>query len=145
MNFTTEIMIEEYLNEQSFTCPECGHKFKSKWKNKAKCSKCGASCEMNEAPIAAKGWSQKSIEKFGKTIGKSPKEKGFFDACVKRMEPKMGEKAKGFCASIKDAAYGSPNWRGKGKSKKEVESDTKKSKFPKYKQLPSRRNKKRKK
>jgi hypothetical protein len=41
------------------------------------------------------------------------------------------EKAKGFCASIKDAAYGSPNWRGKDKSKEDVEKDTKKIKFKK--------------
>jgi DNA-directed RNA polymerase subunit RPC12/RpoP len=148
MKFFIELMMEEYLNEQSFTCPKCGHKFESEWKGKAKCKKCGTQCKMsesiNEAPIAAKGWSQKSIEKFGKTIGKGPKEKGFFDACVKRMEGKMGDKSKGFCASIKDAAYGSPNWRGKGKSKKEVASDTKKKRFPKNKQLPTRRNKKKK-
>ena len=82
---------------------------------------------LNEAPIAAKGWDKSSIEKFGETIGKDPKEKGFFDACVKRMEGKEGfdkEKAKGFCASIKDAAYDDPHWRGKGKTKKEVEKDT---------------------
>lgn len=82
---------------------------------------------LNEAPIAAKGWDKSSIEKFGETIGKDPKEKGFFDACVKRMEGKEGfdnEKARGFCASIKDAAYDDPHWRGKGKTKKEVEKDT---------------------
>ena len=131
MKFFTELMIDEYLNEQSFTCPECGKKFKSKWKNKAKCSSCGAKCKVNEAPIASKGWTQSSIEKFGKTIGKSPTEKGFFDKCVSRMESKMGDQAKGFCASIKDAAYGSPNWRGKGKTKKQVKSDVKKDKFKK--------------
>ena len=135
MKFFIEMMMEEYLNEQSFTCPECGHKFKSKWKGKAKCKKCGAQCQMseslNEAPIASKGWTQSSIEKFGKTIGKSPTEKGFFDKCVSRMESKMGDQAKGFCASIKDAAYGSPNWRGKGKTKKQVKSDVKKDKFKK--------------
>ena len=98
MKFTTEIMINEYLNE---------------------------------APIASKGWTQKSLEKFGETVGKSPTDKGFFDKCVSRMEPKMGEQAKGFCASIKDAAYGSPNWRGKGKTKKQVKQDVKKDKFPK--------------
>ena len=90
--------------------------------------------EVSEAPIASKGWTQKSIAKFGKTIGKMPKEKGFFDACVARMEGRMGERAKGFCASIKDAAYGSPMWRGKGKTKKEVKTDVKKKRFEK--QLP---------
>lgn len=137
MDFNTEIMIYEYLNEQTFKCPNCSSKFKSKWKDMVKCKKCGASCEkVNEAPIAAKGWTKKSIEKFGKTIGKSPTEKGFFNACVKRMNSKMGDKSKGFCASIKDAAYGSPNWRGKGKSEKKVKLDTKRDKFSR--QLPSK-------
>jgi len=61
--------------------------------------------ELDEAPLASKGWTQKSIEKFGKTIGKDPTEHGFFDACVSRMESKEGfdkDKAKGFCAAIKD-------------------------------------------
>ena len=85
--------------------------------------------EINEAPIAAAGWTDKSVSKFGKTIGKGPKEHGFFDACVARMEGRMGDKTKGFCASLKDTAYGSPMWRGKGKTKKEVQSDIKKKKF----------------
>ena len=97
---------------------------------------------LNEAPIASKGWSQKSVAKFEKTIGKKADEKGFFDACVSRMEPKMGERAKGFCAAIKDAKHGSSHWRGKGKSEKEAKADAKKHQYPKYKQLPSRRNKK---
>lgn len=89
---------------------------------------------LNEAPIASKGWTDKSIAKFGKTIGKDPTEHGFFDACVSRMQGKEGfdsEKAKGFCASIKDAAYGSPNWRGKDKSKKEIKAGVKKDRFKK--------------
>jgi|GEM_PF-2774454 hypothetical protein len=89
---------------------------------------------LKEEPIGAKGWTQTSLKKFGDTIGIDPKEKGFFDACVLRMKGKEGfddEKAKGFCASIKDAAYGSPNWRGKDKSKEDVEKDTKKIKFKK--------------
>ena len=90
-----------------------------------------------EAPIAAKGWTQDSISKFEKTIGKDADEHGFFDACVSRMEGKEGfdkEKAKGFCASIKDAKYGSAYWRGKDKSKKDIKKDTKEKKFKK--QLP---------
>jgi hypothetical protein len=89
---------------------------------------------INEAPIAAKGWDSSSVEKFGETIGKAPTEKGFFDACVKRMSNKEGfdeEKAKGFCASIKDKAYNSPNWRGKGKSEKEAKKDTQKDQYKK--------------
>ena len=80
---------------------------------------------INEAPIAAKGWTDKSIEKFGKTIGKAPGEKGFFDACEKRMSKHMGEKAKGFCAAVKDRHYKSPMWRGKGKTEDQVKKDTK--------------------
>ena len=94
--------------------------------------------KLDEAPIQAKGWSQKSVEKFGKTVGKSPTEHGFFDACVSRMSPKEGfgkDKAKRFCASIKDAAYGSAMWRGKGKPKKEIAKQTKAKQFPKGKQL----------
>ncbi len=86
---------------------------------------------LNEAPIASKGWTDKSIEKFGKTIGKAPGEKGFFDACVKRMEGKMGEQAKGFCAAIKDKHYSDPHWRGKGKTKKQVMKDTKEKQYDK--------------
>lgn len=94
--------------------------------------------EINEAPIKAKGWTQESIKKFAETIGKEPTEHGFFDACVSRMEGKEGfdkEKAQGFCASIKDAAYNSPYWRGKGKSKEEIEKQTKKKKFPKSERM----------
>jgi hypothetical protein len=94
---------------------------------------------LNEAPIGAKGWTQKSVEKFGKTIGKSPKETGFFDACVKRMKGKKGfdeDKAKGFCASLKDASWGSAYWRGKDKPKKEIKRDVKERPFKK--QLPKK-------
>lgn len=75
-----------------------------------------------------KGWDRNSILKFAKTLtketGKSPKDKGFFEDCVKKMEKHMGEGAKGFCASIKDEAYNSTYWRGEDKSKKEAEKDT---------------------
>jgi len=89
---------------------------------------------MNEAPIGTAGWTDKSVEKFGKTIGKDAKEKGFFDACVSRMSGKEGfdaEKAKGFCAAIKDKAHGSTYWRGKDKSKKEVSTATKEHPYKK--------------
>ena len=82
---------------------------------------------LNEAPLAAKGWTDSSIKKFEKTVGKKADEHGFFDACVSRMKGKMGEQAKGFCASIKDFRYDSPMWRGKGKSKKQIKKDVKKN------------------
>lgn len=87
---------------------------------------------LNEAPLAAKGWDASSVEKFGKTIGKDPTEHGFFDACVARMSGKEGfdeQKAKGFCASIKDKAYDSTHWRGKGKSKKDIKKDVKENPY----------------
>ena len=87
--------------------------------------------DLNEAPIAAKGWTDKSISKFEKTIGKKADEKGFFDSCVKRMEGKMGEQAQGFCASLKDKKYGDPRWRGKGKTKKQAKKDTKNKQYEK--------------
>jgi hypothetical protein len=89
---------------------------------------------LNEAPIQTKGWTKQSLEKFGKTIGKMPDEKGFFEACVMEMKGKEGfdeEKAKGFCGSLKDSWFDSPMWRGKGKTEKEVEQDVKKKKFTK--------------
>ena len=106
MKFFEELMIEEYLEEET----------------------------LSEAPIGSKGWTQKSVEKFGKTIGKSPQDKGFFDACVKRMEGKKGfdkEKAQGFCASIKDKSFDSTYWRGKGKTKKETKKDVKEHPYKK--------------
>jgi len=89
---------------------------------------------LNEAPIASKGWTMESIKKFEKSVGIKADEKGFFNTCVLKMKNKDGfdsEKAEGFCASIKDAKSGSPMWRGKGKSEKEVKQDTKHNKFKK--------------
>jgi hypothetical protein len=72
--------------------------------------------ELNEKALQAAGWDDDSVEKFGKTVGKSPKDHGFMDACIKRMEKKSGwdkEKAGGFCASIVDKAKGTTDWRKK--------------------------------
>ena len=72
--------------------------------------------ELSEKAIEAAGWGKKSVEKFGKTIGKSPSEEGFFDACVIRMSPKKGwdkEKASGFFARLFDTAKVSTKWRVK--------------------------------
>jgi len=72
--------------------------------------------EMSEKAIEAAGWGKASVEKFGRTIGKSPQKHGFFDACVSRMSPKKGwgkEKAEGFCARLIDTAKGTTKWRGK--------------------------------
>ena len=78
-----------------------------------------------------KGWTQKSVKKAGKTIAKdvgdkSPKEKGFFDKCVKKMRGDVKD-PEGYCAAIKDEAYkksrgdkAAAYWRGKGKTEKEA-------------------------
>ena len=73
---------------------------------------------LNETP---KGWSKDSVEKFAKTIGKSSaKDEGFFSACVARMKKHDMKDPEGFCADLKDKAWGTTMWRGKGKKKSEV-------------------------
>lgn len=70
--------------------------------------------ELSEKAIEAAGWGKESVKKFGQTIGKSPTEHGFFDACVVRMSPKKGwgkDKAEGFCARLIDTAKGTTKWR----------------------------------
>jgi len=66
-----------------------------------------------------KGWSKKSVKKaartLGKTVGKAPESKGFFDKCVARMKKHM-DNPEGYCASLKDETFGSTYWRGKDKS-----------------------------
>lgn len=72
--------------------------------------------DLNEKALQAAGWDDSSVEKFGKTVGKSPKDHGFMDACITRMSKKSGwdkEKAGGFCASIVDKAKGTTDWRKK--------------------------------
>jgi len=74
-----------------------------------------------------KGWDKSSVEKLSKKIGKKPNEKGFFDACVSKMQKHIGsDKVKGFCANVKDVGIGSTYWRGKNKKKKEIKMDVKK-------------------
>lgn len=87
-----------------------------------------------------KGWTRKSVVKFGKTIGKGyhgsksvgPKSIGFFDRCVKRMRGKVSN-PEGFCASVKDVAHQSTGWRGKDKTPAEVKKSVRK---PQYKIKP---------
>lgn len=64
---------------------------------------------------------------FGKNHGIMPDEKGFFEMCVKHMNPKMGD-ADAYCARVKDAYHGSTMWRsgsGTPKTKAQVEKDVK--------------------
>jgi hypothetical protein len=79
-----------------------------------------------------KGWDEESIKKFAKSLVKGgAKKEGFFDACVKKMEDEKGfdkDRAKRFCAGIKDEVYDSTYWRGKGKTPQEVGKDVKKHK-----------------
>jgi hypothetical protein len=78
-----------------------------------------------------KGWSDNSIKKFSKTFTKkmkgNVKSTGFFDKCVKKMQGKI-DNPEGFCASLKDEAYGSTYWRGKDKKPGEVKKDVARNK-----------------
>ena len=74
---------------------------------------------LNETP---EGWSEESIKKFAKTIGaEDATEKGFFDKCMTHMKTRDMKDPEGFCADLKDKAYGTTMWRGKGKTKADVE------------------------
>jgi hypothetical protein len=92
--------------------------------------------KINEAGFKGlpKGWTEESLKKwmstFKKNHGKGPKDDGFFDVCVDAMSDDLGgeENAKKFCAAVKDEAWDSTYWRGKGKTKKEVKKDVKKHK-----------------
>ena len=67
--------------------------------------------ELSEGAVQTAGWDKDSVAKFGKTIGKSPKEHGFFDACVSRMGSKV-KNPEGLCASLVDTYKGTTKWRG---------------------------------
>jgi hypothetical protein len=91
--------------------------------------------QVSEAGFESKpkGWTDKSIQKAGKTLAKhvgkkSPSDKGFFDKCVAKIGNKM-KNPEGYCASLKDEAHKSTGWRGKGKTPAEVKVDVKKEKF----------------
>ena len=60
---------------------------------------------------APEGWDKESVAKFGKSIGKSPDEKGFFDACVKKMTGEVDD-PQAFCANLLDTYKGTTKWRG---------------------------------
>jgi len=74
-----------------------------------------------------KGWDKDSVKKLSKKIGKNPGDKGFFDACTKKMGKHI-DSVEGFCANVKDVGLSSTYWRGKGKSKEQVKKDTEKNK-----------------
>ena len=72
-----------------------------------------------------KGWTDSSVEKFGKTLVKGgATKKNFFDKCVEKMKDKV-DNPQGFCAGLKDEAHGSTHWRGKGKTSQQVRKDVK--------------------
>lgn len=89
---------------------------------------------LKEAGFEAKprGWDKSSIKKymasFSKRMKGGVKSKGFFDKCVKKLQDKV-DNPEGFCAALKDEAYGSTGWRGKDKSPQEVRKDVKQAKF----------------
>ena len=79
-----------------------------------------------------RGWDKASLNKYMATFTKrmkgGAKAEGFFDKCVEKIKDKV-DNPEGFCASLKDEAYGSTGWRGKDKPPKEVSKDVKKAKF----------------
>ena len=88
------------------------------------------SLHLDEAGFETKpkGWTNKSVKKFGHSLVKGGgKKKGFFDKCVKKMADKM-ENPEGFCASVKDEAHDSTYWRGKDKTPQQAGKDVKKHK-----------------
>lgn len=77
-----------------------------------------------------KGWTESSVQKFAKSLtNKDATEKGFFDACVKKIGNNV-KNPEAFCAAVKDKVFASKGaeeptkWRGKGKSKKQMKKDT---------------------
>jgi hypothetical protein len=59
-----------------------------------------------------------------KGVPLNPKDKGYFDSCVKKNENKDNPEA--YCAAIKDRAWKSDMWRGKDKTKKQTLKDVSK-------------------
>lgn len=73
-----------------------------------------------------KGWTQKSVSKFAKSLtGKEGTKEGFFEKCVNKMKGKVSN-PEAFCAAAKDELHGSTYWRGKGKTPQEAGKDVKK-------------------
>lgn len=60
-----------------------------------------------------KGWTEKSVEKFYKSIG------GEFDACVEKMRGNV-DNPEAFCASLIDEVKGTTEWRKKKRKKSAV-------------------------
>lgn len=72
-----------------------------------------------------KGWTQKSLKKFTKSLtGKEGTKKDFFERCVKKMADKV-DNPEAFCAAAKDEMHGSTFWRGKGKTPQQAGKDVK--------------------
>ena len=72
-----------------------------------------------------KGWTNKSVQKFAKSLtGKKGTQKDFFDKCVNKMKGKVSN-PEAFCASVKDEIHGSTFWRGKGKTPQQAGKDAK--------------------
>jgi len=69
------------------------------------------------------GWTEKSVEKFAKSLaGKEATKKGFFNKWMEKIKGHLDD-PEAFCASLKDQVFGSTMWRGKGKTEKEAKAD----------------------
>jgi len=134
---------EDYPQGIRLFCPVCGHMVEVKDEGRGPLLHCGKKMIVMATTTEAgfrhypKGWSNKSVAKFGKTLSKrmkgGVKSKGFFEKCVKKMRGKV-ENPEGFCASVKDEVYKSTYWRGKGKSPSEVSKDVRQHKIKKFKE-----------
>lgn len=70
-----------------------------------------------------KGWTDKSVEKFWKTLGKGTPEHKVWN-CIEKMDKPFGDGAGAFCGGLAD--WQMPGWRKKNKKESpEARSDAK--------------------
>lgn len=141
----TLLEVYENIKEQEIKegdhlfCKICGRECTITKEGKGPLVCCDQPMEKKDLVIEAgfknmpKGWNRKSVKKWANTLVKNESEnaatkKGFFQKCVTKMKGKV-ENPEGYCASVKDVAYNSTGWRGKGKSPQQVKKDIRKEKF----------------
>lgn len=126
--------VHEPKKGDTMSCLVCKRKVHALNNGKGPLTCCSQAMVKSKVPVTEagfekkpKGWDDGSVKKFSKTFTSKMKgdvkSKGFFDKCVKKMQGKV-DNPEGFCAAMKDEAYGSTHWRGKGKKPAEVKRDT---------------------
>jgi len=132
-NYLIEISSYEPKKGDSMSCLICKRKVHALNNGKGPLICCGQPMIKSKVPVIEagfedkpKGWTDKSVDKYTNTFTSkmkgTAKSKDFFDKCVKKMQGKV-DNPEGFCAALKDEAYGSTFWRGKGKKPAEVKKD----------------------